>query len=515
VIHARRRGALHICWIVCAALQVGGCALAPAGDQLRPGRVLPKADSGVLRDYAARVEAELASDESAFWLLDRADFSLATRLALVDRAVSSLDIQYFIWEKDPSSRLLARRVLHAAERGVRVRMLLDDLTLAGHESEFAGLGMHPNVEVRTFNPFSNRTVAGRVVEFVFRFGKLNHRMHNKAVLADGHFAIIGGRNIGDRYFGVYDRFVQNDLDIMAVGPIVADVATSFDVYWNSGAAYPLDVVAPRRSVKGSLDGVTEIMEAAYLGASERLQAYPFEPGEWVDHFEALTDSFAAGAGRFEYDLPIVRGNRPNEFYDAFKEFVGRAREKVIISSPYFIPDDEFADQLAELSARGVHVVVLTNSLASNNHIIAHVAYKRWRKWLLRAGVELYESRADSGAIDYYTSPPARPGFLGLHTKAAVVDGRWSFVGSPNVDPRSMVHNTENGFFIDSPELATRVTELIERDIAPVNAWRVTLSDNGSLEWASASGTVKRQPSSGFAQRIIEFFINFMPIKNQA
>jgi cardiolipin synthase C len=515
VIHARRGSALLLCWMACVGLQLGGCALAPAGDQLPPTHVLPKTDSGVLRDFATRIEAQLSVDESAFWLLDRADFSLVTRLALVDQAVTSLDIQYFIWEKDSSSRLFARRVLHAAERGVRVRLLLDDLTLFGHESEFAALGMHPNIEVRTFNPFGNRTLPGRVFEFLFRFGRLNHRMHNKTVLGDGHFAIIGGRNIGDRYFGVYDRFVQNDLDIMAVGPIVADVATSFDVYWNSAAAYPLDVVAPRRSAKSSLEAITELMETAYRGESERLRAYPFEPDEWADHFEFLARSFVAGVGRYEYDQPIIRGRRPERFYDEFKEFVGLAREKVIISSPYFVPDDEFADQIAALSAGGVRVVVLTNSLASNNHIIAHVAYKRWRKWLLRAGIELYESRADSGAIEYYTSPPAQPGFLGLHTKAAVIDDRWSFVGSPNVDPRSMVLNTENGFFVDSPELAARLTDLIERDIEPANAWRVTLSEKGSLEWNSARGTVKRQPSASFAQRIIEFFINLMPIKNQA
>jgi putative cardiolipin synthase len=302
---------------------------------------------------------------------------------------------------------------------------------------------------------------------------------------------------------------------MAVGPIVDDVADSFDVYWNSAAAYPLSVVAPRRSAKISLEEIAQLAETSYRNERERLQAYPFEWSDWQDHFESLTTSFTVGLGRYEYDQPIVYEARPEQFYRHFKEFVAQANEEIIISSPYFIPDEEFAAQLAGLSARGVRVVVLTNSLASNNHIIAHAGYKRWRKWLVQAGIELYESRADSAAIGYYTSPPSDPGFLGLHTKAAVVDGRWTFVGSPNVDPRSMILNTENGFFIDSPALAARVASLIERDTLPSNAWRVMLDEHGSLEWASASGTVTRQPSSGFMQRVIEFFINFMPIKNQA
>jgi putative cardiolipin synthase len=511
----RRGRAGGVLYIVLATLQLGACAMAPAGHQLPSTYVLPPPAHGMLPEYADRIEAGLGAEESAFWLLDRADFSLNVRLALVDEAVASLDIQYFIWEKDASSWLFARRVLHAADRGVRVRILLDDLTLSGHETEFAALGKHPNIEVRTFNPFSNRTTPGRVAEFMFRFGRLNHRMHNKTVLADSRFAIIGGRNIGDRYFGVYDVFVQNDLDIMAVGPVVDAVAASFDLYWNSDQAFPLEVVAPRRSENGDLAAFTQVMEATYRGEQTRLQAYTLEPTDWRDFFELLAIRFAPGAGVYAHDTPDIYNGGPTHFYGRFKEFVARAQEKVIVSSPYFIPDEELFEQLAALSRRGVRVVILTNSLASNNHIIAHTGYKRWRKRLLEAGIEVYESRSDSGAIDYYTTPPTEPGFLGLHSKAAVVDDQWSFVGSPNVDPRSMVLNTENGFFIDSFELAARVTDLIERDITPETAWRVTLNEQGDLRWTNAVETVKRQPALGFSQRVVEFFINFMPIKDQA
>lgn len=513
MIDARRAGA--ILSVLSALVGLSACALAPGGDDLPASVTLPPAAEGMLRDYGQRFQQRLAPDESAFWLLDRADFSLTTRLALVDQAVDSLDIQYFIWEKDPTSRMLSRRLLHAAERGVRVRLLLDDLTFSGHETEFAALGIHPNIEVRTFNPFSNRTVFGRFAEFLFRFGRLNHRMHNKTVLADGRFAIIGGRNIGDRYFGVYDDFVQNDLDIMAAGPIVDDVAASFDLYWNSRHSYPLEVVAPRRSAKADLAAVKELTEASYLGAETRLQAFALQPKDWHDHFESLLGGLAAGVGVYAQDRPSFDDGGAEEFYGHFKEFVARAHEKLLISSPYFIPDEEFVAQLEALEARGVRVAILTNSLASNNHIVAHTGYKHWRKRLLRSGIELYESRADSSAIDYYTTPPTEPGFLGLHSKAAVIDDRLSFVGSPNVDPRSMILNTENGFFVDSPELAARVTGLIERDMLPANAWRVTLNERGALRWTSDRGTVVRQPALSLSQRIVEFFINLLPLKQQA
>ena len=515
MIDARRSGAPALCCIVLVFSLLGACALAPAGNELPHGAALPPAEEGLLHEYAELIGSRLGARESAYWLLDRAQFSLVARLALVDHAVASLDLQYFIWEKDSSSRLFARRVLHAAERGVRVRLLLDDLTLSGHETEFAALGTHPNIDVRTFNPWSNRSTLGRVVEFVFRFGRLNHRMHNKTVLADGHFAIIGGRNIGDRYFGVYDRFVQNDLDIMAAGPIVEDVIDSFDLYWNSGQTYPLEAVAPRRSARGELEAATELFETSYLTERARLQAYALEPGDWRGHFERLADSFAAGTGTYVHDLPIVRGGRPDQLYAEFKEFVSGARRELLISTAYFIPDEGFVARLEALRARGVRIVVVTNSLASNNHTIAHAGYKRWRKRLVTAGIEVYESRADSGAIEDYATPPITPGFLGLHSKAAVVDGRFAFVGSPNVDPRSMIYNTENGFFVDSSELAARVTALIERDTDPANAWRVTLNERGALRWTSERGTVKRQPALSFRQRIAEFFINLLPFKNQA
>lgn len=497
------------------SLALAGCALAPPGPERGTSFALPQSEQGALHRYGSAIDAELADGESAFWLLDRADLALDARLALVDEAVSSLDIQYFIWEKDATSGLFSRRVLHAADRGTRVRILLDDLTLTGQDDKFAALAKHPNIEVRSFNPFRRRGKIARFAEFAFRWGALNHRMHNKTIIADNHFAITGGRNIGDRYFGVYETFVQNDLDVLTVGPIVADVSASFDLYWNSSESYPLEDVISRRSERALLDETSHWFEGVYFSEREKLDAFPLEPIDWSDFFDGLGRTFVTGAGNLEQDLPAVDEELPTQLYQPLSDFVAQARQKLVISSPYFVPDEPFLELIEGLAASGVRVIVLTNSLASNNHMIAHSAYKHWRKRLLRSGIELHEARADSMAIDFYQTPPTEAAFLGLHSKAVVVDDRWSYIGSANIDPRSLIINTEIGFFIDSPELAARLMALIERDLKPENAWQVELDERGKLRWTSSRGTVRRQPALGFKQRVAEFFINLLPFKNQA
>lgn len=500
---------------VCLAAALAGCGSIPVRTPPEATAALPSAASGALHDVAERIARRLDDGESAFWLLDRADFSYEARLALVDHAVESLDIQYFIWEKDPTSRLFSRRVIHAADRGVRVRILLDDLTLNGQDGEFSALASHPNVSVRSFNPWRSRTNLGRLGEYFLNLGRLNHRMHNKTVIADGHFAILGGRNIGDRYFGVWEDFVQNDLDIMAAGPAAEEVAASFDLYWNSDLSYALADLARRKAQQQELAPTTEFLEAAYRSERERLQQFPLEIAAWDEFFEQLIDNYSAGLGWLGQDLPDVERKQPDQLYQPIYDMLAMAERRVILSTAYLVPDQAFVDLLAELENRGVEVIMLTNSLASNNHMVAHMAYKQWRRTLLRTGIDLYEARDDSAFIVEYSTPPIEPAFLGLHSKAIVVDDRYSFVGSPNIDPRSLIINTEIGFFVDSPELARRLTALIERDISPDAAWRVYFDERGRLRWESSAGILKNQPALGLMQRVAAFFINWLPLKSQA
>ena len=502
--------------IAVSSIAVVGCR--PLPPRVVPGRepALAAAQYGQLADTAARIEAMLGNGESAHWLLDRNQLALTARLALVDEAAVSLDLQYFVWQSDASGHLLADRVLHAADRGVKVRILIDDFGVSGKGGDVLKLDAHPSIEVRNFNPWSTRgNRLGTSTEFLTRAYVLNRRMHNKTIIADGRFAMLGGRNIGDRYFGIYDRFVQNDLDVMVAGPAASEIAGTFDEYWNSEHTYLLASFEYDNRARAPLAETREDMHASIERNAPKLDAFALEPTDWSGFLEELVTTFAAARSSVMWESPDILDESRPRLYDAFKALVASAQSEVLISSPYFIPDEAFRTLLRDLVARGVRVVVLTNSLATNNHVVAHTGYRRWRREVLAAGVELYELRPDAEALSLYVTPPSTAERLGLHTKAVVVDGRRAFVGSPNVDPRSMVLNTEIGVVADGPEFAARVAALVERDIAPANAWRVTMDEEGWLTWTSGDDVVRRQPALGFKQRTIEFLLNLLPIKDQA
>jgi putative cardiolipin synthase len=478
---------------------------------------LPQAQYGSLADFGRRIEGLLAGGESAHWLLDRSELALRARLALADEAAVSLDVQYFVWQSDASGHLLADRMLHAADRGVRVRILVDDFGVSGKGGDVLKLDAHPNIEVRTFNPWSTRgNRLGTSTEFLTRAYVLNRRMHNKTFIADGRFAMVGGRNIGDRYFGLYEHFVQNDLDVMVAGPMAREIEATFDEFWNSELSYLIASFEYDNRPRTPLTTTREAMHESIERSAATLAAFSAEPTDWSAYLEELVATFAPARSEVLWESSDILDESRPRLYDGFKELVASARSEVLISSPYFIPDAEFRALLRELVARGVRVVVVTNSLATNNHVVAHTGYKRWRRDVLAAGVELYELRSDAAALPLYVTPPAMPTRLGLHTKAVVVDRERAFVGSPNVDPRSMVLNAEIGVVGDGAAFAERVAALIERDITPANAWRVTMDAEGWLLWTNGDEAVRRQPALGFRQRMVEFLLNLLPrLKEQA
>jgi putative cardiolipin synthase len=294
-----------------------------------------------------------------------------------------------------------------------------------------------------------------------------------------------------------------------------EVAATFDSYWNSEHSYPVTLFARDARPREPVAETSAALHRTIAARSATLTPFTLEPTDWSSYLEELVGTFAPARSEVLWESPdVLDASRPR-LYDAFKAFVASAQSEVLISSPYFIPDAEFRELLRELGARGVRVVVVTNSLATNNHVVAHTGYRRWRREVLAAGVELYELRADAAALPFYVTPPATASWLGLHTKAVVVDREHAFVGSPNVDPRSMVLNTEIGIVGHGTELARRVAALIERDIAPENAWRVTMNEEGWLRWSSGDEVLRRQPAKGFVQRAIEFVLNLLPVKDQA
>jgi putative cardiolipin synthase len=512
--HLAARARRRVLETAALALTAAGCASLPPRDPAANVEMATApAAAGPLHDYAERIAAGLSAAGTEYWLLDRGDLALNARLALTDEAVETLDVQYFIWQDDASGELLALRLLAAANRGVKVRLLLDDFAVSRAGALVARLDAHPSIEVRMFNPWASRSsMFGVAVEFLARTKKLNRRMHNKAYIADGRFAIVGGRNIGDRYFGLYEPLVEDDLDELVAGDVVADVSASFDEFWNSPETYPVALLDPRPP--GEAAGAPSArFEETVAAAGPRLAAFPVTPTDWTSFFDGLVTTFAAGPAEFLRDAADPA--EPRGLYPRLKELLASAQSELLISSPYFIPDDEFCELIRTLVARGVRVAILTNSLASNHHVVAHTGYKHWRREVLRAGAELYELRVDAAVLAEYSTPPTQAEAIGLHAKAVVVDGRYAFVGSPNIDPRSLKINTEIGVTADSEDLARAVAALIERDMASENAWRVLMDADGELTWSSGAGVVQRQPATGFAQRAVEFLLNLLPLKDQS
>lgn len=490
---------------------LSGCATLPPHPPPAQDTAAPPAPNGPLHDRAERIGAAMASAATAHWLLDRSELALNARLALADEAVATLDVQYFVWQNDASGALLAQRLLHAANRGVKVRLLLDDFAVSKSGALVARLDAHPSIEVRVFNPWASRgSMFGVAVEFLARTKTLNRRMHNKAYIADGRFAILGGRNIGDRYFGVHEPFVEDDLDVLVSGAVVADVSASFEEFWNSPATYPIALL-DAHVAKEAASADARFAETI-AAAGSRLAAFTSST-DWHEFFDGLLGTFAAGPALLFHDAADAA--EPRTLHPGLEELVAMAQREVLISSPYFIPDDRFRELIRSLVARGVRVAIVTNSLASNNHVIAHTGYKHWRHDLLQAGAELYEFRVDAAVLGEYSTPPTKARAIGLHAKAIVIDGRNAFVGSPNVDPRSLEINTELGVATESEDLARSVAALIARDMTPDNAWRVTMDAEGTLTWTSSAGTVRRQPATGFSQRAVEFLLNLLPLKDQS
>ncbi len=446
-------------------------------------------------------------------LLDRNEEALRWRLALADDAVAWLDLQYYLWYRDDAGRLLLEAVLRAADRGVRVRILVDDLLFFGRDRNLRAVDAHPNVQVRLANPWRLREGAlGRLVEFLSRMGRLNHRMHNKAMIADGRVAIVGGRNLGDAYFGLSEHSNFHDLDLLAVGPIVRELAEAFGRYWNSELVVEAEAL-PSETSRDALDGIREKIRSE-LRASSRLERFPQERADWSERLASLPGRLDAGSAKIIVDAPSLHAQREGESYRSLLEALSAARREVLVENAYWVPSEGGLAVLDEYQRRGVRLRVLTNSLASHDVPAVNSAYKKWRSTIVDRGVELYEIRHDAAIKSMQDTSPVESRFLGLHSKAFVVDGETVYVGSHNFDPRSAALNTELGMLVRSAGLAAKLKRIFERDVLPSNAWRVRRDEEGALVWESEAARVKRQPARSSWQRLQDAFLGILPIEDQ-
>ena len=497
---------------------INGCAQKlPRDVPAPPNQVAsPQAETGVLDAIGDAVDARLAPGHSGYWLLDKNEDALNTRLAIIDHAVSSLDVQYFIWQGDETSILFGQRVLEAADRGVRVRILLDDMAMTESSGGIAAFDYHPNIEVRIYNPWESRgSTLGKGSEFMFNAGRLNQRMHNKILAADNRFVIIGGRNIGNRYFGLYDGYVQNDLDALIAGPLVSQISGMFDVYWNSDTLYPGSAFALGQDPEKLYQDLRTDIDEFIAENEAMLKSFDVARHDWREQLDGFLNTMATGPGVLYFDAPeIDRNAGETRMAYRIKGYSELAEKEYLIASAYFIPNDEMIAAIQDLTDRGVQVHILTNSLASNNNTVAHTGYKHWRDDVLKAGAELYELRHDAAIKPNYDTPPVTAQFIGLHKKASVIDRKRVYIGSLNLDPRSIDINTEMAIIIESEKLAGEMADLLERDMHPDNAWQVKFDADGDLIWVNSDETVTRQPAQGTMQRFQDALLNLIPIKDQ-
>ena len=447
---------------------------------------------------------------------NRAAFAL--RALSARAATETLDLQYYLWHEDMTGCLLAREVLRAADRGVRVRLLLDDLYVRGSERGLASLAEHPSIDVRLYNPFRVRTWGslGAALDFLLASYRLNQRMHNKSWIADGRLAIGGGRNIGDEYFDAASQFNFRDLDLVVEGGAATQAVTQFKRYWDSPQVRPLEALtAPRHGPSTEdLDELRRRLDevASTAPGSEHLVRLATGPGlaAWLAEWRILVPPAQV---RIVADPPGKARNRRKGriLLDDVREAIGKARREVIVVSPYFVPGRRGARLLTGLVRQGVRVVVLTNSLAATDVLAVHGGYARYRRRLLRAGVELHEFKRggqEGGSL-------LGSGGASLHTKAFCVDGEVAFVGSFNFDPRSAYLNTEMGIFVLHPPVASRLNEECIRLADPARSWAVRL-EGRHLVWTDRVGgehtRLHSEPGTTLTRRALARVLGVLPIE---
>lgn len=494
---------------------LGGCSL-PVLDHSVNTTALPKAlaeETRLGRAIAPQVASHPGT--SGIFSLPQALDAFAARMLLSATADQTLDVQYYIWRKDTTGILLLEALHAAADRGVRVRLLLDDNGISGLDDDLAALATHPNIEVRLFNPFVFRRF--KSLGYLTDFKRLNRRMHNKSITADNQVTIIGGRNVGDEYFGASNGVLFSDLDVMAIGPVVNDVSTDFDRYWASESAYPIEqlvsaVSASRLDDLAATASKAEKSPAAesYIKALRELpiiqqlldRSLPLEwaPTRMVSDDPAKALGKAPPEGLLTHQLAAI---------------LGTPQHNLELISPYFVPTATGVDAFRALAAKGANIRILTNSLSATDVAVVHAGYAKWRKDLLKAGITLYEMRsvpmqprAGKGVGRFGSSGSS------LHAKTFAVDDARAFVGSFNFDPRSANLNTELGFVIDSPTLAGRIDAAFT-DQVPQHAYEVRLEENGKLVWLERNHNeivrYETEPESSFWRRASVWFFSLLPI----
>lgn len=520
----RSRHLLLALLLLCTGLMTG-CASLPADARRTPSTAVTDTANTLLgKVLTPRLAA--VPGQSIFYPLNNGPEALAARLALARAAERTLDIQTYIFDTDRTGTAVLGSVIDAADRGVRVRLLLDDVHTKGQDKIWAAIDSHPNIEVRLFNPFANR--GARWLEFALNFRRLDRRMHNKSMTADNLVTLVGGRNVGDAYFSARPDVDFSDLDVMVAGPVVPAVSRSFDEYWNSEYSYPVASLIPEgaeapvemRKLRSHIEDkadeakaspyVRELLESGLAKGIEsgHVPGYTGRATMIADKADKVTESPDDDA---THAIPTLR------------KVLEKAERELTLVSPYFVPDDKGEAWLIAMARRGVKIVVLTNSYAANDVKAVHAGYAPRRKALLAAGIELYELKPSAYAE---LARRSRHTFgvssrASLHAKSYMVDRHLLFVGSMNLDPRSQKLNTELGVVLDSPELCARMMAGMDRTLLDV-AYKVELGKdaggNERMTWTTREKgqpvTYDAEPGMGFFDHVGQGLLRLLPVEEE-
>ena len=487
----------------------------------------PRAESTAFVDtgdtYLGSKSSELfvskADTESGFYPLEDGIDALTARLLLAERAERSIDTQYYLIKTDTASTAFIDALLRAADRGVRVRLLIDDVFTKGYDAGMAALDSHPNFEIRIFNPF-NRGPAGKAWSGLTNLGRVNRRMHTKTFTVDNQVTIVGGRNIGDEYFGAREDAKFGDLDVVGVGSVANRVSNMFDSFWNHHTALPVPAFA---RMPDDPAAQLVILRERLLRAREQIKKTRYAEAvlatalEFMDHDKG---AFEWAPYELVYDSPDkgVRSKAGPSVAITPKlvEALKSTEKELIVLSPYFVPRKGGIEFFSELQARGVNVTIVTNSLAANNQLTVHGGYAPSRKPLLQNGVRIYEVRpdADVAGSEIVAASGAK---ATLHTKAFLVDRKKLFIGSFNFDPRSANLNTESGVLIESTQMGSMFGSKVDAGLRS-QTYELFLNEQGKLRWRGFNDgqevILKKEPQSTWGQRFMAGFMRFMPIRGQ-
>lgn len=513
---------LKTCFILLLAL-LNGCASLPDNSARSMSHAYNNGSE--LKDKYQLASTNHPAGQSAFYLLADGLDAFVGRALLARRAQHSIDTQYYMIHSDEVGSLFINELWVAADRGVKIRLVLDDIDEGSRDFNIAIFDAHPNIEVRIFNPFGRNV--SRLFQYATGFGKQTRRAHNKSFTVDNIATVLGGRNIGDEYFSADPDLAFQDLDVLGTGPVANQVSSSFDEYWNSPFSYPITLLLETQP------GADDIRQGR---EDFRQKITGYKNSEYIQRLvdSSLANSFRDNTITYNWATASVYADKPDKLKQKvgaadylmiqdLTPYMNMAKNELIIISPYFVPGKEGTKFLIKLQQRGVQVRVLTNSLSSTDVSVVHAGYSRYRKDLLKAGVELYE-------LNEKTSKAQRKarskGSIGqskssLHAKAFIVDRSNVFIGSLNLDPRSVTQNTEIGMVIQSTEIAKRLAYIFNK-LTPAKSFQLKLeaksSGRRSIEWhgvdAGKPVIYTKEPHTSFWRRFSTGFLRYMPIESQ-